>query len=1388
MAKKKKTISVKTKKPDGLQVVRSNEKLTVSWKRKDSNYGAGQQLQYRLNSGSWVSIGINSTITAKVYSIPVGNYNPTNKKEAYKLTSVQFRVRGKRTKYTKGSGKKRKTYVPKWSDWAQVTYSLQTPNAPKASAALNETYDNISTFSFSPSKGNNANQMFRWCEWQSVLVKDCGYKDGAKAPWASGKLGWQTGTMNAWTNSGSKTITENTATLASGSHTRWFRVRTRGIAGDSAWAYTKHVYAKPLDINNLTATASKTSSGYTVTSKWTTRWSESNPVDFIVAQYAIGTPTENMAAPSGASWTDAGTIKDAAGDEGLTFAVDDALNEDECLFVRAYSQHDHDSNRTPSNVAIAAYGYLKDPEDLTVQTDDTTFRATVTAENTSQVAGSFLAITYRPTTVEDSFIVGIIPSGSTSVTVQCPDWSQETAVAFGVQAIKGSYTAKQRADGAYTYEITKKMESEATLWDGGAVPLAPANVTANPTDIESTIRVAWDWSWTSANKAILSWSDHEDAWESTDEPSEYTVSNIHAASWNIAGLETGKTWYIRVRLSKETGDKETMGPWSDIIPVDLSSAPSIPSLVLSQGSIPADGSVTASWGYTSRDGMGQAYAEICEATITGQGITYGEVIARTQTAQHVTINAADVGWESGETYNLCVRVVSSAGRESDSWSAPVAITIADPITAVIEETSLVEQAVIYDEQTLTPGAIVSFETDSEKTFTELTATIVPHQSGSGTPSPENVRPISGWESVETSVCGKNLFNKGDYDYLNGYINNGVIVSGGTTRLLTWIPCKPNTTYTASRKAVITNERFCLAWTEDIPIVGANVYDATNVSITTTIGATISRTITTGSTAKYLVCWVGWENPTAEIETLQFELGTSATAYEPYTATTHTTTLGRTVYGGSVDVVSGVLTVDKIMAIFDGSEDWQRYPTGSASAYAMSTAITTGRPKANARPLCNYADGLITSDTYGEHDCFVSTSDLIRWVAGKRDITTVADWKAYLAQNPLQVCYELSTPTTYTLTPQQINTLAGVNNVWVDSGSITEAKIADFSYDALCLTEMPLTVTITGAGDGGTTTLAIERSAPYHLERPDGTDLNGHEGETIALVSQPGEEEFTITQNDLLGYLDDGAHYRIVATVQDSFGQSNEARLDFEVHWEHQAIMPEATVVIDPAYNIAKITAIPPNGTLEGDTFDIYRLSVDRPELIVQNGTWGTVYVDPYPAIGEFGGHRVVFKTVNGDFITADNRPAWLDLQEDEGDLLDLDYSIIDFDGESIPIEYNVDIKTDFDKDFRETKYLGGSVVGDWNPAVSRTGSIDAVAVVQDDPETIQALRRLAVYPGIAHVRSKDGSSYAANVNVSDQISYNVAGKQLDVSLNITRVDPEGFEGLTYAQWYTEESE
>ena len=262
----------------------------------------------------------------------------------------------------------------------------------------------------------------------------------------------------------------------------------------------------------------------------------------------------------------------------------------------------------------------------------------------------------------------------------------------------------------------------------------------------------------------------------------------------------------------------------------------------------------------------------------------------------------------------------------------------------------------------------------------------------------------------------------------------------------------------------------------------------------------------------------------------------------------------------------------------------------------------------------------------------------------------------------------------------------------------------------------------------------------------------------------------------------------MATVQDGLGQFASDTLDFEVHWSHQAVMPEATVEMDEENYVAKITPIAPEGVGAGDTCDIYRLSADRPELIVQDGTFGHTYVDPYPAIGEFGGHRVVFKTVNGDYITEGNQPAWVDLGEDEGDILDIEYNIIDFDGNQVLLYYNVDLSSQWDKDFNETQYLGGSVQGDWNPAISRTGSISATTITLTDQETIRKMRELATYAGVCHVRTRDGSSYEADVQVSEDRDHEDHDKIATFTLTITRVDPEGFEGIPIEMWQAEQEE
>lgn len=320
-----------------------------------------------------------------------------------------------------------------------------------------------------------------------------------------------------------------------------------------------------------------------------------------------------------------------------------------------------------------------------------------------------------------------------------------------------------------------------------------------------------------------------------------------------------------------------------------------------------------------------------------------------------------------------------------------------------------------------------------------------------------------------------------------------------------------------------------------------------------------------------------------------------------------------------------------------------------------------------------------------------------------------------------------------------------------------------------LKELPIVMEITGAGEGGQTTIKIERLKDYFVERPDGSVTEGYDGEIIYALSYSGEEEITIGPDDLIGSFDDGGEYRITAIVQDSVGQKAEAFLDFVVDWTHQAAKPTATVTVNTSALTARIKATAPSSYLAGDTVDIYRLSADKPELIVKGGEFGTYYIDPYPASD--GGYRFVDITANGDYTSATGI-AWIDVQH----TLSLQEAVIDFNGERISLPYNLELSSTWDKDFQVTKYLNGHIVGDWNAAISRSGTIDTV--LRRDDEQIEIMRDLAEWDGLCHVRTPDGSSYSANIDVTESSSY--SSKSVIFSLNINKIDPEGYEGIDEA--------
>lgn len=1038
-------VVTESKKPTGLAITRKNNTFKFSWKKGDKNYARGQQLYYKTNQmKKWKRLPCGARVTNKSITLDMSKYIPTTEKA---LRYIRFKVRGRREPYTKHTGTRTKTrYAPSMSDFAVKEFEIKKPNAPKVTANLSDELANRTTFSWTTSTSNSSNRYFSVVQWQTVLLKNSNVTKGKDAFSQKQKSSRVSGTWEAGTGSAndSKAVTEDLTYInGTDSYTRWFRARARGPAGSSAWTYSNHVYARTNATSNTKATAIKEAGGYKVTVEWSSSMKAARPINQMIVQSWVTAPGAGMGVPEGAGWQDMMTVAYKDGTDKAIFYIDDVLTDDQAIFVRVNTQHDPGVPATPGTPVIAEVGSLATPTITSVTPVEATHRATIVASNASSVPDSFLAVYYQ-SDEDEPMIVGIIEHGETTATVQAPDWSTAGAYAFGVQAVVGTYSEQEGPRGLTVYSLQsyegKPMMTSGITWGAGAVPKAPENVAVTATDATGVLRVNWNWTWTEATSAEISWSQNPYAWESNEQPATYTVSNANASQWYITGLDVGVEWYVRVRLAKGSGDELLYGPYSEAIRVSLASAPSVPTLVLSDAVIPGDGTVTASWAYVSTDGTAQAYAEICTATLSQSGITYGDTIATTETAQHIDINAAKVGWTVGETYLLCLRVVSASGRTSDDWSAPVALAIAEPLTAEITQTSLTSVVVPEDEEE------------------------------------------------------------------------------GTTEMVT------------------------------------------------------------------------------------------------------------------------------------------------------------------------------------------------------------------------------------------------------------------------ALADMPLTITVTGAGNTGITTVAIERAESYYLERPDERNFTGHEGETVALIQQTGEAQITIDDSALIGSLDDGAKYRIVATVSDELGQSAEATQDFEVRWTHQALIPTATIEADNNFKVMKITPVAPEGVETGDTCDIYRLSVDRPELIYPGAEFGTTYVDPYPALGEMGGHRIVFRTANGDYITEDNTLAWTDYTAEDGDTIETMFNLIDFGGNQVAVMYDIELSSAWDKDFEETQYLGGHVTGDWNQAVSRTGSVQGSLVTTQDQDTIQALRRLADYPGICHVRTRDGSSYAADVQVNESRDMGKDVVRSEFSLAITRVDPEGYDGMTLADW------
>lgn len=137
----------------------------------------------------------------------------------------------------------------------------------------------------------------------------------------------------------------------------------------------------------------------------------------------------------------------------------------------------------------------------------------------------------------------------------------------------------------------------------------------------------------------------------------------------------------------------------------------------------------------------------------------------------------------------------------------------------------------------------------------------------------------------------------------------------------------------------------------------------------------------------------------------------------------------TIYGGSLNLTTGELVVDRGFATFDGSSD-ESWTVGSANAAISISDMPSG---SNMSGLSNM---YVIGSSAGKLRLGNSNNKLyLVSIVSTQGITTLAQLQTFLSGNPLQVVYPLATPQTYQLSPKQLLQFTLDNNISANCGTV-----------------------------------------------------------------------------------------------------------------------------------------------------------------------------------------------------------------------------------------------------------------------------------------------------------------------------------------------------------------
>ena len=319
--------------------------------------------------------------------------------------------------------------------------------------------------------------------------------------------------------------------------------------------------------------------------------------------------------------------------------------------------------------------------------------------------------------------------------------------------------------------------------------------------------------------------------------------------------------------------------------------------------------------------------------------------------------------------------------------------------------SALQSGILEDIRSISNTAIASFTGDG-RDLVRLVVGIEPVQAGSGDPSPDNVRPISGWAECKVTRTGKNLLDPSarttSAQNIRYYQNDNLLLKAGTYTLS--ISSQVSGLYVNSGASTLFEK-----------------YNSTFLAFTLTEDTPVHFDFYKSGIDTSLLC--------------QLEVGSTASSYEAYQGETYTIDLDGTRYGGTLDVTSGKLTIDRryVLKPSCGNPLNQTNPAVILNLLVQAAAGVNGT--ANSKLISNCAKTVSANYQYANSVIAVALNSAEQIRLSVPGLTTQEQYQEWINDNNFEIVYPLATHIEVQLTPTQITTLSGTNNIWADTGDI-----------------------------------------------------------------------------------------------------------------------------------------------------------------------------------------------------------------------------------------------------------------------------------------------------------------------------------------------------------------